>query len=299
MKIGITGISGFVGKYLNQFFNNLDVESINQYDLKNSSYDYKAIIHLAGKAHDTTNKINAAEYFEVNTELTKEVFDIFLTSDCRDFIFFSSIKAVTDHIEIGEVNEETTPNPQTPYGQSKRMAEEYILSKPLPSNKRVFILRPAMIHGPGNKGNLNLLFKLVSKGLPWPLGSFENRRSFCSIDNVCFVVKEIIERENIPSGIYNLADDEALSTNDLIRSIGRGIEKKAHILKIRKGFIKGVAKLGDVLGLPLTTERLKKLTENFIVSNEKIKTVLVLKELPTTAKEGLMKTIESFKKEQS
>ena len=41
-----------------------------------------------------------------------------------------------------------------------------------------------MIHGPGNKGNLNLLYSLVSKGLPWPLGSFENKRSYCSIDNL-------------------------------------------------------------------------------------------------------------------
>src|SRR5690606_40901886 len=64
----------------------------------------------------------------------------------------------------------------------KLMAEEYILSKPLPDNKRVYIIRPCMIHGPGNQGNLNLLYKVVEKGIPWPLAAFENKRSFLSID---------------------------------------------------------------------------------------------------------------------
>lgn len=303
MKVLLTGGSGFVGSNMVKSLRGTGMNT-KCIDLRDKFWKEKldksanVIIHLAGKAHDLKNVANIEEYFEVNTELTKELFDLFLKSNCRNFIFFSSIKAVTDHIEVGEVNEEMTPNPQTPYGQSKRMAEEYILSKPLPPNKRVFSLRPAMIHGLGNKGNLNLLFKLVSKGLPWPLGSFENRRSFCSIDNVCFVVKELIERENIPSGIYNLADDEALSTNDLIRIIGSTTRKKARILEIPKGLIKGFAKLGDVVGLPLTTERLEKLTENFVVSNRKIKIALGINNFPTTAKEGLIKTIESLKSEQ-
>ena len=115
------------------------------------------------------------------------MFDVFLASNCRDFIFFSSVKAVTDKAE-DIVTEETVTNPQTAYGQSKLKAEQYILSKALPQGKRVFIIRPSMIHGPGNKGNLNLLYQLVSKGIPWPLGTFHNQRSFCSIDNVCYVV---------------------------------------------------------------------------------------------------------------
>lgn len=58
--------------------------------------------------------------------------------------------------------------------------------------KQVYILRPCMIHGPGNKGNLNLLYNVVRKGIPWPLGSFENRRSFTSIDNLCYVVEGLL-----------------------------------------------------------------------------------------------------------
>ena len=101
----------------------------------------------------------------------------------------SSVKAAADEIN-GELTEEIIPKPSTHYGKSKLLAEEYILSKVLPPGKRVYIIRPCMIHGPGNKGNLNLLYQLVRKNVPWPLASFDNKRSFCSIENLCFVIKE-------------------------------------------------------------------------------------------------------------
>jgi nucleoside-diphosphate-sugar epimerase len=187
-------------------------------------------------------------------------------------------------------------NPQTHYGKSKLLAEQYIVSKDIPEGKRVYILRPCMIHGPGNKGNLNLLYKLVSKGIPWPLAAFENQRSFCSIDNVCYVVSQILEREDIPSGVYNLADDETLSTNELIEIIGATTNKKAKIISISKKVINTIAKIGDILHLPLNTERLDKLTENFVVSNLKIKAALGIEKLPVTSKEGILKTFQSFTK---
>lgn len=298
MKITITGVTGFVGSNLfeNLLEHNCEPKTLN---LRKPNWkseiekEAKAIIHLAGKAHDTKNISNPEEYFDVNTKLTQELFDLFLASNCRDFIFFSSVKAVTDKAK-GIVSEETVANPQTVYGQSKLQAEQYILSKALPLGKRVFIIRPAMIHGPGNKGNLNLLFQLVSKGLPWPLGAFQNQRSFCSIDNVCYVIHQILEREDISSGVYNLADDEALSTNELIEIIAATTNKKVRILSISKKIINTIAKIGDLFHLPLNTERLDKLTENFVVSNSKIKTALGIERLPLSAKEGLTKTIKSF-----
>ena len=207
--------------------------------------------------------------------------------------FFSSVKTVADKAE-DIVTEEIVTNPQTAYGQSKLQAEQYILSKALPQDKRLFIIRPSMIHGPGNKGNLNLLYQLVRKGIPWPLGAFHNQRSFCSIDNVCHVVNQILEREDISSGVYNLADDEALSTNELIQIIAATNLKKARILSVSKIIINTIAKIGDVFHLPLNTERLDKLTENFVVSNTKIKAVLGIEKLPVSAKEGITKTIKSF-----
>jgi nucleoside-diphosphate-sugar epimerase len=290
-NIFITGSTGFLGVYLLKYFSN---QFFFRCYIRNDSLiiNEEVLLHLAGKAHDLNKTSNPDEYYQVNTELTKKVFDAFLASDAKVFITLSSVKAVADEVE-GFLTEEYTPNPITHYGKSKLLAEEYILSKEIPKDKRVYILRPCMIHGPGNKGNLNLLYKLVSKGIPWPLGAFENKRSFCSIDNLIFIIKEIIEREDIPSGVFNVADDEALSTNEVISLLAESQNRKANIWKVSKGLIQSFAKIGNVLRLPLTTERLQKLTESYVVSNQKIKTAIG-KDLPVSAKDGLLKTFNSF-----
>lgn len=297
MIVTITGATGFVGQNLSQYLKEKEYKvkplSLRQNDWQNAiDANTQAIIHLAGKAHDTKNTSASFEYFEVNTELTKKLFDIFLSSDIKDFIYFSSVKAVADTVD-GVLSEDTVPDPKTPYGQSKHKAEEYLLSKQLPEGKRLFIIRPCMIHGPGNKGNLNLLFSVVKKGIPYPLAAYENKRSFLSIDNLSFGIEQIISQP-IASGVYQFADDEALSTNDLIRLIGQSLSKKVSLWKLPQGLINTLAKTGDIAKLPLNSERLKKLTENYVVSNEKI-VKAIGKPFPVSARDGLIKTFNSFK----
>src|SRR5690606_37052582 len=148
---------------------------------------------------------------KVNRDLTIELFDLFLKSNIRDFFYFSSVKAVADTVD-GMLTEDVQGKPYTPYGKSKLEAEQYLLKQTLPEGKRLFIIRPCMIHGPGNKGNLNLLYKVVEKGVPWPLAAFHNQRSFLSIDNLSYLLEKILENTGLSSGVYNFADDEALST---------------------------------------------------------------------------------------
>jgi nucleoside-diphosphate-sugar epimerase len=291
MSIFITGGTGFVGTNLQGFLGN-KFAFVNYKKDSAISIQESVVIHLAGKAHDLKNTSTPDEYYKVNTELTINLFDAFLASKAKVFITLSSVKAVADEVE-GELSEEVMPNPITHYGKSKLLAEQYILSKLIPAGKRVYILRPCMVHGPGNKGNLNLLYNLVSKGLPWPLGSFVNFRSYLSIENLCFILKELIDRDDIPSGVYNVADDLPLSTNDVIKLIAESKGKKASILNINKTFIKVLAQLGDFLKLPLNSERLQKLSESFVVSNAKIKDVLG-KQLPVSSEDGLMRTFQSF-----
>lgn len=296
-KVYITGVSGFVGTNLQDYLKTShDVESMSVRYIPHQQFDLKAdaVIHLAGKAHDLKKVSNPKEYYEANFELTKQLFDSYLTSTASVFIFISTVKAVADKVE-GILTEDAIPNPKTHYGIAKQQAEQYLLSKELPAGKRVYILRPCMIHGPGNKGNLNLLYQLVSKGLPWPLGDFQNERSFLSIENLCFVIKELLENSAIPSGIYQVADDKSLSTNELIQLLGKSLNKKNRILNIPSPWIKRVAGFGDYLHFPLNSERLQKLTENYVVSNQKIVTAIG-KPLPVGSKEGLLKTFQSFKK---
>jgi nucleoside-diphosphate-sugar epimerase len=290
-NIFITGAGGFVGKNIFDYFKS-KYRFTRYHKEKQLIIESDIVLHLAGKAHDLKNVSDPCEYYTVNTELTKKLFDAFLSSDAKVFITISSVKAAADTLE-SLLTEDHLPNPITHYGKSKLLAEQYILSKLIPQGKRVYILRPCMIHGPGNKGNLNLLYKIVSKGFPWPLGAFENKRSFCSIDNLYFVINELINNETIPSGVYNVADDQPLATNDLIKLIAESQEKKYHIWNVPTSIIKLLSKIGDFLKLPLNSERLNKLTETYIVSNNKIITA-INKPLPLSSKEGLMKTLNSF-----
>ena len=309
MKILITGIHGFVGSNLVEYLKSeneiygLDIVSPEREGVvKTFSWDdldggvvpaMDAIIHLAGKAHDTKNKSAADVYFKVNTGLTQKIFDYFLSSGASKFVFFSTAKAAADRVE-GILTEDVIPTPVGPYGESKIKAEEYVLDKDLPTGKQVYIFRPCMIHGPGNKGNLNLLYSVVRKGVPWPLGAFENRRTFTSIENMCFAVNGVLTKD-VASGIYNMGDDEALSTNELIEEICKSLGKKARIWCLPKGLMTGIAKVGGWLHLPLNPMRLQKLTENYVSSNAKIKAVLGVDKMPVNTREGLQRTLRSFR----
>ena len=374
MKILITGVHGFVGSNLVNALSKehaiygLDIInpsrdgvvhtfSWDEIDMVNgeglmvngSPVEVDAIIHLAGKAHDTKNESKAEVYFKVNTELTKKIYDYFLAHEgIKKFIFFSTAKAAADRVE-GVLTEDVVPKPVGPYGESKIKAEEYIMrslhdgrddndarndkgdgrndkghtdstdntdghpersrgiSEISPcatlsrndkegarnDNKSVYIFRPCMIHGPGNKGNLNLLYNMVKKGIPWPLGAFENRRTFTSVENICFAVNGVLTKD-VPSGIYNMGDDEALSTNELIEEICKSLGKKARIWKLPKGLMTMFASLGGLLHLPLNPDRLQKLTENYVSSNAKIKKALGVDRMPVDAREGLRRTLKSF-----
>ena len=336
MKILITGVHGFVGSNLVEAlkkehtiygldiinpskdgvahtFSWEEIDGVHGAGLmvNGSPLEIDAIIHLAGKAHDTKNQSAADVYFKVNTGLTQKIFDWYLAHPtAKKFIQFSTVKSAADRVEGEFLTEDCIPTPVGPYGESKIAAENYIIEKFAPEalkrpfhnftdedavvdGKKVYIMRPCMIHGPGNKGNLNLLYGVVSKGIPWPLGAFENRRSFTSIGNLQEVIKGLLTKD-APSGIYHMGDDEALSTNELIEVICSALGKKAHIWNIPCGLMNGVAKIGDVLHLPLNTQRMQKLTENYVVSNAKIKAALGMKEMPVRAKDGLRETIKSF-----
>jgi len=312
MNVLITGCHGFVGTNLinalkaSHTIYGLDIVSPEKIGVE-KTFSWKdleagalpevdVIIHLAGKAHDTKKEAEAGVYFEINTGLTKKIYDYYLKASASKFIFFSSVKAAADSV-LGEVlTEEVVSRPKGPYGESKIAAEAYILANlPAEAEKSVYILRPCMIHGPGNKGNLNLLYSVVRKGLPWPLGAFENRRSFTSVDNLCFVIEKLISK-GIPSGIYNIGDDEALSTNELIEVMGGVLGIRSRIWRLNRGLMEACAAVGTWIHFPLNSERLRKLTENYVVSNEKIKRALEIDKMPVTAREGLEKTLRSFEK---
>lgn len=288
MKILITGAYGFVGTNLCRYLDGrgheciaLDIPKAKRDDVpykafyswdELSNIDWSgmdAVVHLAGKAHDLKNVSDPQSYFDINVGLTERIFNA-ANGKVPRFIYFSSSKAA---------------DADTPYGQSKLAAERFL-------DGRAIVLRPAMIHGPGNKGNLNLLWGIAKRGIPWPLAAFENRRSFASVGNICAAVEALCERGK--NGVYPIADDEMLSTNRLIELMAEVCGRKPRLWRLPKGLMRLAARMGDVLHLPLNTERLGKLTEDSFVDNTVLKRHLGWSEMPIRAEDGMRETLKSF-----
>ena len=284
MKFLITGAYGFVGTNLCKYLaekghecHALDIPAAKRDGVPYVSFYtwdeldklpvVDAVVHLAGKAHDLKKVASEQSYFDINVGLTEK---IFAAAKTTRFIYFSSSKADANG---------------NAYGRSKLAAEQFL-------NGRAIVLRPAMIHGPGNKGNLNLLWGIARRGLPWPLAAFENKRSFTSIGNICAAVEALAERGT--NRIYPIADDEMLSTDRLIELIAETCGKRAKLWRVPKGVMRMVAKIGDVLHLPLNTERIVKLTEDSFVNNSHLKSQLGWKRMPIRAEEGMRRTLRSF-----
>ncbi len=285
MKFLITGAYGFVGTNLCRYLTAkghdciaLDMLSAKRDDLPYSAFytwdelekipSVDIVVHLAGKAHDLKKVASEQSYFDVNVGLTERIFTV---AKFSRFIYFSSSKADANG---------------NAYGRSKLAAEKFL-------NGRAIVLRPAMIHGPGNKGNLNLLWGIARRGIPWPLAAFENKRSFTAIENVCAAVDALAV--NGVNGIYPIADDDMLSTNRLIELIAETCGRKAKLWHLPCGLMRLMAKIGDIFHLPLNTERLGKLTETSFVDNSKLKTVLGWSKMPVAVEDGMKRTLLSFK----
>ena len=137
-----------------------------------------------------------------------------------------------------------------------------------------------------------MLYKFVKKGVPYPLGAFENKRSFLSIDNFCFIIHKLIEGD-LTSGTYLRADNDQVSTTNLVKIIGEEVGRKVRVLKLPKKIVWSLAQIGSWIHAPFNTRTVSKLCENMVVSNQKL--LLNLDEnLPVSTIEGLKMTIKSF-----
>jgi nucleoside-diphosphate-sugar epimerase len=240
MRIAVTGANGFVGKRFMEY-------KPGKYDLRPVSLrgvnpaginlkDVDVIVHLAGKAHDMAEQ-DEKIYFDINYRITKELADHANRSGVPHFIYISTVKV---YGEGGDepLNEYAACLPEDPYGKSKLEAEQYLQSIE-GLRFAVSIVRPPVVYGPGVKGNIIRLMAAIYKGRPLPLGNTRNQRSMVFLDNLIELVHRIIDTRM--AGIFVAGDERPLSTDGLIKLIGKHLHGKSRLVSV-PGFMRKLLK---------------------------------------------------------
>jgi nucleoside-diphosphate-sugar epimerase len=270
-----------------------------------------AVVHLAGRAHVTSEQADAKTdqtYLRINAEGTRALAAQCAAAGVKHFIFLSSCHAIAGESD-DVLTDRTVPQPVTAYGRSKLAAEEATKSVLADSGCAWTILRPPLVYGPGNKANFGLLVKLVQTGLPLPLASVRNRRSFIYVENLVDLNVNCLGNPKAFGKIFLPSDGEDLSTAELIETIARADESvqcsvfsdsvgdretrhmphaarhSARLFRFPPSLLKAAGRLPGLGAL-------RKLTSSLYVDSEPIRRDLGWTP-PFTMEEGLRRTLAS------
>lgn len=224
MKVLVTGKNSFVGNYVGPYLidKGHQVDYISLKDDRWLSQDfsnYEVILHVAGIAHVSYKSKDKDLYDQINHQLTKKVAIKAKDEGVTQFIFLSSM--IVYHSKENAITEKTLPNPKGPYAISKYNAEK-ALEELRSDDFNVAILRPSMIYGPGNKGNLPKLAKLIRFIRIFPM--IYNKRSFLFVGNLAEATHQILKEKL--NGKFHLADQKHIATYDLVRYISSARKDK-------------------------------------------------------------------------
>jgi nucleoside-diphosphate-sugar epimerase len=244
--IFITGGSGFIGRYLIPLLEKK--YDIIIFDIKKPDFSYKGIytygnlldtktlvyatkkahiiIHLAAK-HNDVGSIN--EYYETNLDGTKNIISAAIENNINKIIFFSSVAVYGN--SFSHADENSPLNPESHYGKSKLEAEK-ILTKWAEGNKdrKLIIIRPAVIIGPYNYGNMFRLMKQIDKGLYAHIGKGDSIKSLAYVENIAEAAIFLLENSWHNISIYNYSDEPQLTIRQIANIIKNGLSKNKSIV---------------------------------------------------------------------
>ena len=281
-KILVTGATGFVGRSLIPYLvqtsysvraavrnpSNLstsvdlpaEVELVwvgdlsPQTDWRSALTDVNTIIHLAARAHilQETSLNPKLDFYRINTESTSNLVRQASIAGVKQFIFISSIGAMTTLSE-DILTEDSSCSPDTAYGLSKLRAEHAVVEIASKSSMEWTILRPTLVYGPRNPGNMGRLFDLVDRGIPLPFASIHNRRSLIYVHNLVNAIITCINNPKAFKKTFILSDGEDVSTPYLIRRIARSLDRPVRLIPIPVDWLK---LLGKLIGRSIAIDRL-------------------------------------------
>lgn len=276
-SILVTGATGFVGKSLcakllshshlvraavrsNASIENVEAVSLGRIDgvtdWSEALKDIDTVIHLAARVHIMNDRAvdPLAEFRQVNVEGTLNLANQAAESGVKRFIFISSIKVNGEFSAIGKsFTEVDLPNPQDAYGISKHEAEQGLMQIAEHTGMEVVIIRPPLVYGPNVKANFASLLNVVKRGIPLPLGSINNKRSFIYIENLVSFIMHSIDHPLAANQIFLVSDGHDLSTTELLKESALALGVKSRLFPAPQKFLEVVA---FVLGKRAVAQRL-------------------------------------------
>ena len=176
-----------------------------------------AVVHLAGIAHVGPG-VDPEVYDRVNHVATAELAGACARAGVRRLVLVSSVRAQSGPAAVHVLTETDVPRPTEPYGRSKLLAEQALRASALPCT----ILRPAMVYGPGVKGNLARLMQLAASPWPLPFASFASRRSLVSRDNLNTAISLALTSGAVIGETYLVADPEPVTVAEILTALRAG-----------------------------------------------------------------------------
>ena len=216
------------------------------------------VVHLAGIAH-APGTLPDALYSRVNAESAGELADQ-ARGKVERLVLVPSVRAqaglTADHV----ITEADAPAPTEVYGRSKLEAERLVAASGVP----FVVLRPAVLYGPGVKGNIASLATLAKTAMPLPFGGLDNRRSLLALDNFTSAVSLVLGAKQADSETYLVADAEPISVAEIVTAMREGLGRAPHLLRVPQGPVKRILK---TVGREAEWERL---SGSFVISPAKL-----------------------------
>ncbi len=272
-KILVTGATGFVGRHLCHHFIELGYDVRGTYRRPSPALDELAdvewtriadigpdtewmealagvqyVVHLAALAHQVGKKGMGRldEFMRVNAAGTRRLAEQSQEAGTvRRIVYMSSIGAVRS-LSDQRITAATPCQPDTDYGKSK-LAGELAIQETLRDKPDWCVLRPTLVYGPGNPGNMARLLKLVQTGLPLPLASIDNRRSFIFVGNLVDAITTMLMHPSASRKTFLVSDGQDVSTPGLIRILADQAGLRVRLVPLPVGVLRLIGKAGDGL----------------------------------------------------